>query len=81
MPRQQLLVSLLTLSHGWNFGLENERPELIRILWQEQHPKAKEQTSLDFKTQEGIRETLRLFADDPEEAIVLSVQTGKRIPS
>jgi hypothetical protein len=61
--------------------LENEWPELLRILWREQHPKAKEQTFLDFKTQQGIRETLPLFADDPEEAIVLSVQTDKRIPN
>jgi hypothetical protein len=50
--------------------LENDWPELLRILWWEQQPKAKEQTFLDFKTQEGICETLRLFADASQRYVV-----------
>jgi hypothetical protein len=43
--------------------LQSYWPELLRRLWREQHPDAKEQTFLNFKTQEGAHETMRLFSD------------------
>lgn len=42
-------------------------PELLRVLWREQHPDAQEQTLLNFNAQESVRETLRLFSDELSE--------------
>jgi hypothetical protein len=41
--------------------LEKEWPELLRILWREQHPEGHEQTSLDFKIKNPAAVAVPLF--------------------
>ncbi|MBB5061408.1 hypothetical protein HDF16_006144 [Granulicella aggregans] len=59
--------------------LEEDWPELLRVLWREQHPKAKEQKFLNFKAQDGGRETLRLFSDSGEDSTALASQPDNGI--
>ena len=60
--------------------LEEDWPELLRVLWREQHPKAKEQKFLDFRAQDGVRETLGLFSESGEDSTALASQLDNRIP-
>jgi hypothetical protein len=41
-------------------------PELLRILWREQHPEAHEQTALDFTVKKSVIKLVPLFPDASE---------------
>jgi hypothetical protein len=44
--------------------LENEWPELLRVLWREQHPEAHEQTILNFAVRPVAVKLVPLFPED-----------------
>jgi len=41
--------------------LHREWPPLLRVLWREQHPKAHEQTALNFREKKPAAEAFSLF--------------------
>lgn len=47
--------------------LRAEWPPLLRVLWREQHPKAHEQTPLDFSEKKPAAKLTRLFGEEVEE--------------
>ena len=60
----KLMIMLCLPCHakvGRTQFLEKEWPELLRILWREQHPEGHEQTNLDFKVQSPAAEAVPLF--------------------
>jgi hypothetical protein len=60
----KLMITLCLPCHakvGRTQFLEKEWPELLRILWREQHPEGHEQTSLDFKMQSPAAVAVPLF--------------------
>ena len=46
--------------------LQRKWPPLLRMLWREQHPKAHEQTALDFAEKRTPAKRVLLFGDEPE---------------
>ena len=44
--------------------LKREWPALLRVLWREQHPKAHEQTTLDFVEKKARARNVPLFGDE-----------------
>jgi len=45
----------------------SEMPKLLLELWREQHPRAHEQTMLDFQVQKPTIQPVRLFSERREE--------------
>lgn len=45
----------------------SEMPKLLLELWREQHPRAHEQTMLDFQVQKPTIQSVRLFSERREE--------------
>jgi hypothetical protein len=53
------------------FYVQNDWPELLRVLWREQHPDGHEQSALNFRIESAPAGNVRLFKE-------LDVLTGRR---
>lgn len=52
--------------------LDNHWPELLRVLWREQHPTGQEQAALNFTAEPAAAEPRKLFKDIGRTAAVCS---------
>ena len=66
----RLMISLCPACHARIHKTRmvlSEMPKLLLELWREQHPRAHEQTMLDFQVQKPTIQSVRLFSERREE--------------
>ena len=65
----KLMITLCLACHAKitrTLHLRREWPALLRTLWREQHPKAHEQTALNFTSQKPAAKRVLLFGEEAE---------------
>jgi len=56
LPHHAMVTRTEMISKAW--------PDLLRVLWREQHPESHEQTAFDFTAEQPLMKVIPLFCGD-----------------